>query len=135
MRKLLKRVCIAIIVGTLLISSSGCAKRVVLTEDKAFVDFKWKLHHYPRGSGWLMMYGWVKNVGTKRADWVKVTIYSRHKKTGVIVNTVSEYIKSGKGPNGSSLEPGEVVKFEVRLNTKKKSIYHFERDVTWTESF
>ena len=106
------------------------------TPDKALVEWKWRMHtdETTHKSGHIKAYGWVINKGSKRADWVRVTVYSIDKKTGVVVDKDSVYI-SGSGPNGKSLEPGEDAKYEIRLNSKKSHHYRYERDVKWTEVY
>ena len=117
------------------LSINGCSVFKGSTPDKALVEWKWQLHTEEKTrTGWIKAYGWVINNGSKRADWVRVTVYSIDKKTGVVVDKDSVYIK-GSGPNGKSLGPGEEAMYEVRLNSKKSHHYRYERDVTWTEAY
>lgn len=113
---------------------TACAKKVDVTDGKAHVEFKWQLHINHVHHGWLEAEGWVVNRGTVRADWVQVTIYYLDKKSGVVLDEITEYISEGAGPNGKSLDPGQVVRFTIRLNTKNKHKYKFDRDVTWSQS-
>ena len=118
-----------------LTSFYGCSWNKGRVNGRAFVDFKWKADHIGHTStGWTIYYGNVVNKGTKRADWVKITIKYRHKHTGIIVGEKSVYIQ-GSGPNGKSLEPGESGYFELRLDTKKRYPYKYEREVTWSEAY
>ena len=117
------------------LSTSGCSLFKGSTPDKALVEWKWRMHtEDTNGSGWIKAYGWVINKGSKRADWVRVTVYSIDKKTGVVVDKDSVYI-NGSGPNGKSLDPGEDARYEIRLNSKKSHHYRYDRDVTWTEAY
>lgn len=121
-------------------STSGCSSIPGSTikgptPDKALVEWKWRLHTGDTtNSGWIKAHGWVINNGSKRADWVMVTIYTIDKKTGIVVDEDSVYIK-GSGPNGKSLEPGKDAKFEIRLNSKKSNHYRYKRSVKWTEAY
>ena len=133
MKKYLKH--IAVIVGliTLLLPATACMKKTKVTNGKANVEFRWRHHYNLNRSGWIEVYGELINRGTKRADWVKVTIHYIDKKTGVVVGNKSQYIKDGSGPNSRSIEPGEIASYNFRLDTKKKHPYRYEREVTWTE--
>ncbi|MDT8317841.1 MAG: hypothetical protein RQ824_07620 [bacterium] len=142
MKKTLKKLPYLLTLLIIFLSSSGCstikgtaADKTGETPDKALVEWKWQLHTDENTrTGWIRAYGWVINNGSKRADWVRVSIYSIDKKTGVVVDEDSVYIQ-GSGPNGKSLEPGEDAKYEIRLNSKKSHHYRYERDVKWTEAY
>lgn len=144
MKKALRKVHYLLPLLIISLSISGCSsikgpttnKALGATPDKALVEFKWRLHtdETTHRSGHIKVYGWVINNGSKRADWVRVTIYTIDKKTGVVVDKESVYIE-GSGPNGKSLEPGKDAMFKFRLNSKKSDHYRYERDVTWAESY
>ena len=125
-----------LISAALLLLSYGCSSKEKVVEGKAFVDFKWRLHveDEKTNAGWVKAYGWVINRGTKRADWVRVTVKMLDKETGIVIDKISSYI-DGSGPNGKSLEPGELVKFEMVLNTKKPYHFKYDREVTWSEAY
>jgi hypothetical protein len=117
----------------MVVPSTACLKKKSIN-GKAHIEFRWRPHFSSTGSGWLQAHGDIVNRGSKRAEWVKVTIYTLDDKTGVVLDKVSQYITDGSGPNGRGLNPGEVVHFNIRLDSKKKQHYKYERAVTWSES-
>ncbi len=116
----------------IVLSTTGCAKKIETVEGKAYVEFRGDPHYEETRTGWLWASGYVINRGTKRADWVKVTIYTRDRETGVIIDSISAYV-NGSGPNGKSVGPGETASYRVKLNAKKSYPYTYERKVTWSE--
>ena len=133
MNFLLKFFATAVIITSFIIPNFGCAKKVPLIEGQAQIDFKWGPHFKRTKTRWLETAGIVVNRGAKRADWVKVTVYSIDKRTGVVIDKTSQYI-DGSGPHGNSVEPGGEAPFTIRLNSKKNAPYTYERDVTWVDA-
>lgn len=133
---LMKKRCYFLLLSLMMIapSLSSCGKKAILYKEKAHVEFMWRHHFSTTKTGWLEAYGEVINRGGKRADWVKVTYFILDKESGVVLGTKSEYIVDGSGPNRKSLEPGQSANFRIRLNSKKKYPYKYERKVTWSET-
>lgn len=112
--------------------SFGCAKNIY--ENKAHVEFKWQFHTENRTStGWIRAHGWVINNGSKRADWVTVTILTIDPESGIVIEKTAVDVQ-GTGPNKRSVEPGAIARFDVRLNSKKKQHYEYRREVSWVEA-
>lgn len=123
-----------IIVGFLLMLpfTFGCARN--LYKNKAHVQFKWQLHtENTTATGWIRAHGWVINKGTKRADWVTVTILTIDPESDIVIEKTTVDVQ-GTGPNKRSLEPGAVARFDVRLNSKKGNHYKYRREVNWVEA-
>ncbi|MDH3973720.1 MAG: hypothetical protein OEV42_05520 [Deltaproteobacteria bacterium] len=113
--------------------SYGCLNNKAY-ENKAHVVFKWQLHtENTTSTGWIKAHGWVINKGSKRADWVTVTIYSIDPETNIVVDKKMIDVQ-GTGPNKRSVEPGAAARFDARLNSKRKHHYKYRREVTWVEA-
>jgi len=113
--------------------SYGCLNKK-LYENKAHVEFKWQLHTDNKTStGWIKAHGWVTNVGSKRADWVTITIYTIDPESGIVIDKTAVDV-DGTGPNKRSVEPGAISRFEARLNSKRKHHYEYRREVSWVEA-
>ena len=117
----------------IILFSYGCFNKKIY-ENKAHVEFKWQLHTEEKTStGWIKAHGWVTNVGTKRADWVTVTIYTIDPATEIVIDKKAVDVQ-GTGPNKRSVEPGAVARFDARLNSKRTQHYKYRREVTWVEA-
>lgn len=129
-----KKLFILILLSITSICFTACASRGPKAKGRALVEFKWSLHTETKTNmGWVIAYGWVINRGDKRAEWVRVNVYTRDDKTGIVVDKKMTYI-NGSGPNGKGLEPGEMARFEVRLDNKQSSIYDYSADLEWSDA-
>lgn len=131
----LKVVFIIIVMAFLAVTLTACFNKSSLpASEKALVGLKGRLNTSATSNrGWVIAKGSVINRGSKRADWLQVTIYTKDKKTGVILKKKSTYVK-GSGLNGKSLNPGESGMFELRLDSKQDARYIYEADVRWSDA-
>lgn len=131
----LKTVFIIIVVAFLAVTLSACFNKSSLpASEKAIVGLEGPLNTSATSNrGWIIARGWVINRGSKRADWLQVTIYTKDKRTGIILKKKSAYVK-GSGLNGKSLNPGESGMFELRLDSKQNIRHFYEAEVRWSEA-
>jgi len=130
----LKTVFILIVTALLSLTSTACFnKRVVPVPAKGLVELEFPLNTASTTNrGWVIARGSVINRGGKRANWLQVTVYTKDRATGIILDKKTTYVR-GSGPNGKSLDPGESGSFELRLDTKTNHLYEYEADLFWSE--
>jgi len=131
----LKTVFIIFVTAILAVTSTACFnKRHLPASEKALVELDGPLNTASSTNrGWIIASGRVVNRGSKRANWLQVTVYTKDRATGVILGKKTTYVK-GSGPNGKSLEPGESGSFELRLDTKPDHRHEYEADVIWSDA-
>jgi hypothetical protein len=131
----LKTVFIISLVVFLAVTSTAClGKKAGPVFKKALVEMDGSLNTIRKTNrGWIIASGRVANRGDKRAGWVRVTVYTKDVKTGVVLRKKTTYVK-GSGPNGKSLEPGESASFYLRLDSKPNHRHEYEAEVLWSDA-
>lgn len=133
-RRDLKVVFIVIVMAFLAVTLSACFNKSSLpASEKALVELKGRLDTSVNSNrGWVIARGLVINRGSRRADWLQVTVYTKDKRTGIVLQKKSTYV-NGSGPSKKSLNPGESGSFKLRLDSKPSYRHFFEAEVSWSD--